>query len=98
MRHREQPITRATAIIVAAGKGERFGAPDKVFLPIAGRPILAHVLDATEQAKSVSDVVLVVGDHTRGKAEDLVAEGPWMKVLAIVTGGPRRQDSVAAGL
>jgi 2-C-methyl-D-erythritol 4-phosphate cytidylyltransferase len=41
--------------------------------------------------------VLVVGDHTRGTAEDLVAEGDWQKVSAIVTGGARRQDSVMGG-
>jgi 2-C-methyl-D-erythritol 4-phosphate cytidylyltransferase len=98
MQHREQPLARATAIIVAAGKGERFGAPDKVFLPIAGRPIIAHILDITEQSASVVDVILVVGEHTHASAEDLVAEGPWEKVQAIVTGGSQRQDSVAAGL
>ncbi len=98
MQYREQAIARATAIIVAAGKGERFGAPDKVFLPIAGRPIIAHILDTAEQSTLVGDVILVVGEHTRASAEDLVAEGPWDKVQAIVTGGSRRQDSVAAGL
>jgi 2-C-methyl-D-erythritol 4-phosphate cytidylyltransferase len=88
----------AAAIIVAAGKGERFGAPDKVFLPVGGRPLLAHVLTATEQSRSIRDVILVVGEHTRATSLDLVDEGGWSKVRAVVPGGARRQDSVAAGL
>jgi 2-C-methyl-D-erythritol 4-phosphate cytidylyltransferase len=93
----EQPNAPAAAIIVAAGKGERFGAPDKVFLPIGGRPLLAYVLTAVEQAHSIRDVILVVGDHTRASALDLVEEGGWTKVRSVVVGGARRQDSVAAG-
>lgn len=88
----------AAAVVAAAGRGVRFGAPDKVFLPLAGRPLLAHVLDAFEAAHAIRDVILVVGEHTRATADDLVLEGPWTKVLTIVTGGERRQDSVAAGL
>jgi len=87
----------AAAIIVAAGKGERFGAPDKVFLPLGGRPLLARVLTTAEQAQSIRDVILVVGEHTRATSRDLVAEGGWTKVLSIVGGDVRRQDSVAAG-
>jgi 2-C-methyl-D-erythritol 4-phosphate cytidylyltransferase len=97
-----QPLERshvaAAAIIVAAGKGERFGAPDKVFLPLGGRPLLAHVLTTIEQAQSIRDVILVVGEHTRATSLDLIAEGGWTKVRAVVEGGVRRQDSVAAGL
>jgi 2-C-methyl-D-erythritol 4-phosphate cytidylyltransferase len=88
----------ATAIIVAGGKGERFGAPDKVFLPLGGRPLIAHILDVTEQSFAVQDVILVVGEHTRGTALDLIAESGWSKVQSVVAGGTRRQDSVAAGL
>ncbi|MGH2531872.1 MAG: 2-C-methyl-D-erythritol 4-phosphate cytidylyltransferase [Thermomicrobiales bacterium] len=93
-----EPRTPAAAVIVAAGRGERFGAADKVFLPLAGRPILAYALDAVEAAASIAAVVIVVGEHTRATAVELVAAGPWTKVTAIVAGGERRQDSVAAGL
>jgi 2-C-methyl-D-erythritol 4-phosphate cytidylyltransferase len=99
MQSHEQALEQvATAIIVAGGKGERFGAPDKVFLPLGGRSLIAHILDATEQSFAVQDVVLVVGEHTRGTALDLIAETGWSKVRSVVAGGTRRQDSVAAGL
>ena len=92
------PDATATAVIVAAGRGERVGAPDKVFLPLAGRPVLAHVLDTVERAASIRDVVVVVGAHTLDKANDVLRSGPWTKIRAVVVGGTRRQDSVTAGV
>ncbi len=93
-----RPLPRAAAVVVAAGRGERLGVPDKVLLPLNGRPMLAHVLDALEGATRVDAVVLVVGEHTRPGVAALVAANRWTKVLTTVTGGERRQDSVAVGL
>jgi 2-C-methyl-D-erythritol 4-phosphate cytidylyltransferase len=98
MQPREPTRVNAAAIVVAAGKGERFGAPDKVFLPLGGRPLLAHALTTTEQARSIRDVVLVIGEHTRPTALDLISEWGWTKIRSVVSGGSRRQNSVAAGL
>jgi len=89
---------RATAVVVAAGRGQRLGAPAKVLLPLAGRPMLAHSLDALERSATVREVVLVVGTHTRAAVEALLAGGPWTLPVVVVEGGERRQDSVAAGL
>jgi 2-C-methyl-D-erythritol 4-phosphate cytidylyltransferase len=91
-------LRSATAIIVAAGRGTRFGAPDKVLLPLGSRPLLAYSIDAFEEANSVESVIIVAGKHTMHEIERLVAASSWQKVVAIVPGGERRQDSVAAGL
>ena len=88
----------AGAVVVAAGRGDRFGAPDKVLRPLAGRPLLAHVLDAIEAATSVRDLVVVVAPHTRSAVEALIAGGSWTKPRAVVLGGAERQDSVANGV
>lgn len=49
------------AIILAAGESTRMkSAMSKVLHPVAGRPMIAHVVDALASA-SVSDVALVVG-------------------------------------
>ncbi len=88
----------AAIVIVAAGRGTRAGAADKVFLPLAGRPILAHVLDAVSQTQCVQGVVLVMGEHTREAAERLAQTNAWPMSLSIVNGGARRQDSVTAGV
>ena len=88
----------AAAVIVAAGLGERFGLPAKVLVSLGGRPMLAWSLDAAHAARSVRDVIVVAGPHTRAAVEALLAGGTWPKVVAVVEGGARRQDSVAAGV
>jgi 2-C-methyl-D-erythritol 4-phosphate cytidylyltransferase len=93
-----QALDHAAAVVVAAGQGLRFGAPDKTLLPLAGKPLLTYALDAVEAATSIECVVLVVGEHTRERAERLVEHGTWSKITAVVVGGDRRQDSVAAGI
>jgi 2-C-methyl-D-erythritol 4-phosphate cytidylyltransferase len=88
----------AAAVIVGAGRGARFGAADKILAPLAGRPVLAYSLDAAQSAVMIEAIVVVAGEHTRETVVDLSTTGSWPKVVAIVTGGERRQDSVAAGL
>lgn len=92
------PLPPTTALIVAAGRGERAGLPNKVLLSTAGRPLLAHVLDAVEGARAIVDVVLVVGPHTRPGVAALLEGGRWSKPVTLVAGGALRHDSVAAGL
>jgi 2-C-methyl-D-erythritol 4-phosphate cytidylyltransferase len=85
------------AIIVAAGSGERFGG-DKVFIRLEGRPVLAWSLDAMEQSRDVSTVVLVLNESQIAAGESLVRTGGYTKVSAVCAGGDRRQDSVYNGL
>jgi 2-C-methyl-D-erythritol 4-phosphate cytidylyltransferase/2-C-methyl-D-erythritol 2,4-cyclodiphosphate synthase len=88
----------AAAIVVAAGRGERLGVPEKVLLPLAGRPMLAWSLRALEQAETAGAIVVVAGAHTLAAVHTLIAEEGFSRVRAVVAGGERRQDSVAAGL
>ena len=89
---------RVAAVVVAAGRGTRFGDTAKVLTPLAGRPMLAWSLRALEQTVEIGAVVVVAGEHTREAIIALVEAEGLTKVSAIVTGGERRQDSVAAGL
>ncbi|MDE2861304.1 MAG: 2-C-methyl-D-erythritol 4-phosphate cytidylyltransferase [Chloroflexota bacterium] len=93
----------AGVVIVAAGSGRRMagddGLPvDKVFLPLLGKPLLAHTVAAFEECPAVSDIVLVLGEHNMEKGRDLAAREAWSKLTHICLGGERRQDSVKAGL
>ena len=85
-------------MVVAAGRGQRLHAPEKVLLPLAGRPMLAWSLDALEHAETIGPVVVVAGSHTVDAVRQLVRQEGFAKVRAIVAGGERRQDSVGAGL
>jgi 2-C-methyl-D-erythritol 4-phosphate cytidylyltransferase/2-C-methyl-D-erythritol 2,4-cyclodiphosphate synthase len=89
---------RVAAVVVAAGRGERLGAPEKVLLPLAGRPMLAWSLGALDRAETIGPVVVVAGPHTLEAVGELVRDEGFVKVQAIVAGGERRQDSVGAGL
>ncbi len=86
------------AVIVAAGRSERMGGIDKLFAPIAGRPLLARTLLAFEDTPCIDRVAVVASDRNIGAVRELVAESGFTRVQAIVLGGARRQDSVRAGL
>jgi 2-C-methyl-D-erythritol 4-phosphate cytidylyltransferase/2-C-methyl-D-erythritol 2,4-cyclodiphosphate synthase len=92
------PPERVAAVVVAAGRGQRLHAPEKVLLPLAGRPMLAWSLAALEHAQTIGPVVVVAGSHTLDAVSQLVRDEGFAKVQAIVPGGERRQDSVGAGL
>ncbi len=85
-----------SAIIAAGGRGERLGAGrPKQLLELGGRPILQRSLDAFVASPRIDEIVVVL-------PRDLAAQPPAYlrsaaKPLAIVEGGARRQDSVAAG-
>ena len=85
------------AILVAAGRGERMQtALPKAFLPLSGRALLRWAADAFEDSETVAGFVAVVPDDLRTEARDVL--GGLAKLRAVVAGGKRRQDSVAAGL
>jgi 2-C-methyl-D-erythritol 4-phosphate cytidylyltransferase len=87
------------AILVAAGKGVRMGTGvDKLFLEVAGRPVVAHTWQRFNNAQSISEIVLVVRDGIQTEFVKLAAKYNLQKPFHIVAGGPERQDSVWNGL
>jgi 2-C-methyl-D-erythritol 4-phosphate cytidylyltransferase len=85
------------AILVAAGKGARMGT-DKLWLEIAGRPVVAHTWKNFNDAKCVDEIILVVRDGTQKNFLELAAKFHFQKPFRIVAGGAERQDSVWNGL
>ena len=83
---------------MAAGSGRRFGEGDKLFAPLAGRPLIAHSLMAFEVCRLIDRVVLVLTEENLERACRLVDAAGFDKVAVICPGGPRRQDSVRLGL
>lgn len=92
-------MTKASALIAAAGSGERLGRGiNKAFVELAGRPILAHTLAVFEACDVVDEVVIVTGERDIEPAGELVRHFGFVKVAAIAAGGEHRQDSVRNGL
>jgi 2-C-methyl-D-erythritol 4-phosphate cytidylyltransferase/2-C-methyl-D-erythritol 2,4-cyclodiphosphate synthase len=86
----------ADAVVVAAGCSLRMGGLDKLDWPIAGRPLLAHSLEALAGSDAVRRIVLV----TRAARVETLRLAPWLPaaVVAVVPGGASRAASVAAGV
>jgi 2-C-methyl-D-erythritol 4-phosphate cytidylyltransferase len=85
------------AILVAAGRGERLGdLRPKAFVELAGQALVLRSARAFDEAPSVSGIVAVVPRAEVGAARLLLA--PVRKLVAVVPGGERRQDSVLEGL
>lgn len=88
-----------SAIIVAAGQGTRMGpGMDKLFLEVAGRPLVAHTWQRFDSAKCIDEIVLVVRAEFQSAFEGLAATFHFQKPFRIVMGGKERQDSVWNGL
>jgi 2-C-methyl-D-erythritol 4-phosphate cytidylyltransferase len=75
------------AIVVAAGRGDRFGGP-KQYEPLGGRRVLDWSLAA---ARGACDGVVVVVPRDRARDREPLAD-------AVVAGGRTRSASVRAGL
>jgi 2-C-methyl-D-erythritol 4-phosphate cytidylyltransferase len=89
---------KTAAVIVAAGRGERMGGVEKMFTPLAGKPVLARVVDTFQKCKLIDQIVVVLAEQDLEKGEKLMARYGWSKVTDICSGGEERQQSVAAGL
>lgn len=86
-------------IVVAAGKGLRMGGQvPKQHLPLAGKPVLVHTLEAFENMEWVHSVVLVIGAGDEDRVNGYLDRYKLRKVHAVLTGGPERQASVYQGL
>jgi 2-C-methyl-D-erythritol 4-phosphate cytidylyltransferase len=85
------------AIIVAAGKGVRMGT-DKLWLEIAGRPVVAHTWKIFNDAKCVDEIILVVREGLQKSFAELASQFHFQKSFRVVIGGAERQDSVWNGL
>ncbi len=88
-----------SAIIVAAGRGTRMGADiDKLFLEVAGRPIIAHTWARFDSAECIDEIVIVVRAGMEPAFKEIAAGLKLTKPYRFAEGGAERQDSVWNGL
>ena len=91
---------RTFAVIVAAGRGTRAGAGGpKQYRDLAGRAVLAHTAEAFLSHPEIDAVrVIIHRDDTAEYGQAMAELEGCEKLLAPVTGGAERQDSVRLGL
>ncbi len=85
-------MSGASAIIVAAGAGKRFGEM-KQFAYLRAKPVLEWTLERFQAHEGVDAIVLVLPDELDLKHYRM----RYAKIVEIVRGGERRQDSVWQG-
>lgn len=88
-----------TALIVAGGKGLRMGSDlPKQFLPIAGKPVLMHTLEAFYRFDEGINILLVLPTEQQAFWRELCHKHQFSIAHTIVDGGETRFHSVQNGL
>jgi 2-C-methyl-D-erythritol 4-phosphate cytidylyltransferase len=91
---------RFAGLLVAAGRGERFGTEQpKQFANLGGRPLYEHAARVFESTPLIADWYLVVpGEYQEVILAEAAAADLTSKLRQVVSGGPTRQESVWLGL
>ena len=97
-RKKKNTLPAVCAVIVAAGSSRRMGGENKLLLPLAGTPVLAHTLCAFEKCAAIRDIVLVCREQDILPYTELALICVVSKLRTVTRGGDRRTASVLAGV
>ena len=87
--------SRCYALVPCAGVGQRAGARGpKQYAPLAGRPVVAHTLDALGAVKRIKRTLVVLAPDDKLFEQHVEGFTGWVAR----SGGATRADTVAAGL
>lgn len=85
-----------TALIVAAGRGERLGGGiPKQYRPLGGKPVLRWAVEALIDHPAVRSIRVVIG---KGQEESAKSALRGLDVGELIEGGDQRSQSVQRGL
>ncbi len=75
----------AAAVVLAAGLGTRFGQTPKLIAPLAGKPLLQHVLDTLHESE-IGPIVVVLGHAS----DDVRRSVAWRDEVVVINRHPTR--------
>jgi 2-C-methyl-D-erythritol 4-phosphate cytidylyltransferase len=85
---------RSAIVLLGAGSGRRVGSErNKVLLPLAGVPVLAHSIGTALQVEGAHRVVVVVRAQDRAEVAEALAPHLGTHDAWLVDGGDERHDS-----
>ena len=84
--------------VVAGGASRRMQGRDKLFIPILARPLLLYCLKSFQNSSCVDRIAIAASPASIARVHDLAVKHEISKVVSVVPGGARRQDSVANAL
>jgi len=89
----------ACAIVLAAGKGERFASKlSKPLVEINHIPAIIYCLKVLEKHPRIDEIIVVVNLKNKAKIIQAIKNYRIKKIKCVVLGGEQRQDSVWQGL
>lgn len=89
-------MRRVTALIVAAGRGSRFGGPlPKQYALLGGQPVLRRTIAAFQAVPGIDRIVVVIAPGDDAHYEAATA---GLALPPAIAGGASRQQSVLNGL
>ena len=91
---------KIAAIIVAGGGGRRMGeGENKLFIPLAGVPLLARTISVFERHSRIEAIAVVLNKEIDERfRREILKPFRFTKITQLPAGGRRRQDSVYNGL
>lgn len=96
---RSTRLAKISAIIPAAGRGQRMGGQgNKLLLELAGTPVLLFTLKTFQACPYIMEIVIPTARPDIGIIEKLVKDNGITKAAAVIEGGQERQDSVYKAL
>lgn len=90
---------RNIAVILAGGSGQRFGsALPKQFMPLAGKTVIEHSIEAFEQNIGIDEIAVVMHPDHLDQMRSIIEKNDWKKIQKLLPGGAERHLSTLAAI
>lgn len=86
-----------TAVVLAAGNSQRMGK-DKILMPIGGKPVIAHTLEALERSECINEIIVVTKAESLQEMADICHNYGISKTSLVILGGKTRLESSLIGV
>ncbi len=91
--------SRNIVIILSAGEGSRLRpGPNKILLPIGGKPLIYFTLIAFQDHSEIDEIILVTSPEAKEQSIDIISLYGLRKVKTILNGSSSRQKSLQVAL
>lgn len=87
------------AVVLAGGTGSRVGLEiPKQLLKIAGKTVLEHTVAILDAAPDIDEILVLMAAGYEREAEDLLQNGRFTKISAVLAGGDTRAETTQIAL
>lgn len=90
--------SKVAALILSAGSSARMEGADKVFVLLAGKPVILYSVELFANLSEIKEILIVTAAGSIDKLNGIAGPAAVGKLAGIVAGGDRRQDSARVGL